>query len=161
MKINMPIGELWLDADKVGLTMISFEPIDENNGANQNILNEAKKQLTEYFAGQRKSFTLPLSISKGTIFQKKVWQALQEIPYGKICTYKEIAEVVASPKAVRAIGQANRMNPLPIVIPCHRVIGQNGQLTGYMGNSEDGIAIKRCLLELEGALSKSNEIKRV
>ncbi|MBF8807496.1 MAG: methylated-DNA--[protein]-cysteine S-methyltransferase [Enterococcus lacertideformus] len=150
MKINTPICELWLDADKVGLTSICFHPINENKEANQSILFEAKKQLNEYFIGQRESFLLPLSIQKGTIFQQKVWQALQEIPYGKIRTYKEIAETVASPKAVRAIGQANRMNPLPIVIPCHRVIGQNGHLTGYMGNTENGLFIKRQLLELEG-----------
>ena len=71
-----------------------------------------------------------------------------------MCTYKELAEVITNPKAVRAIGQANRMNPLPIVIPCHRVIGQNGQLTGYMGNSGEGLVIKRKLLELEEALPK-------
>lgn len=100
---------------------------------------------------------MPLSINKGTIFQKKVWQALQAIPFGEIRTYKEIAIAVGSPKAVRAIGQANRTNPLPIVIPCHRVIGQNGQLTGYMGNTEEGIAIKRQLLVLEGYFSENEE----
>jgi methylated-DNA-[protein]-cysteine S-methyltransferase len=154
MKINTPVGCLWLDADQVGLTAISFEPIDENSRADQKILSDAKMQLNEYFAGQRQSFTLPFSIQKGTLFQKKVWQALQEIPYGQMCTYKELAEVITHPKAVRAIGQANRMNPLPIVIPCHRVIGQNGQLTGYMGNSGEGLVIKRKLLELEEALPK-------
>ena len=98
---------------------------------------------------------MPLSISKGTIFQRKVWQALQTIPFGEIRTYKEIAIAVGSPKAVRAVGQANRTNPLPIVIPCHRVIGQNGQLTGYIGNAEEGNAIKRQLLVLEGYFSEN------
>lgn len=86
-----------------------------------------------------------------------MWQALRSIPYGKIRTYKQIALAVESPKAVRAIGQANRMNPLPIIVPCHRVISQNGQLTGYMGNSEEGIAIKRQLLVLEGYFAEKEK----
>ncbi|MEY8445552.1 methylated-DNA--[protein]-cysteine S-methyltransferase [Enterococcus ratti] len=156
MKINTPIGELWLAADDVGLTAISFQLIVEKKGTNSKILEAAKEQLQEYFDGIRQIFTLPLSIQKGTVFQKKVWQALQEIPYGQRRTYKEIAEAVASPKAVRAIGQANRLNPLPIVIPCHRVIGQNGQLVGYMGNTENGLLIKQRLLELEVAFSNTS-----
>ncbi|MGX7172970.1 methylated-DNA--[protein]-cysteine S-methyltransferase [Enterococcus ratti] len=156
MKINTPIGELWLAADDVGLTAISFQLIVEKKGTNSKILEVAKEQLQEYFDGIRQIFTLPLSIQKGTVFQKKVWQALQEIPYGQRRTYKEIAEAVASPKAVRAIGQANRLNPLPIVIPCHRVIGQNGQLVGYMGNTENGLLIKQRLLELEVAFSNTS-----
>lgn len=154
MKIKTAIGDLWLAADNSGLTVISFQPIDEGQQANQELLLLGKKQLQEYFGGQRQSFDVPLSINKGTVFQRKVWQALQTIPFGEIRTYKEIAVAVGNPKAVRAIGQANRSNPLPIVIPCHRVIGKNGQLTGYMGNAEEGFAIKRQLLVLEGAFSK-------
>ena len=161
MKINTPIGELWLDADQNGLTKVSFHPIEEmavngaqDQGKKQEILLETERQLAEYFEGNRQDFQLPLSINTGTIFQQKVWQALQEIPYGEIRTYKKIAETIDHPKAVRAIGQANRMNPLPIVIPCHRVIGQNGQLTGYMGNAEAGLLIKRQLLVLEKELSE-------
>lgn len=161
MKINTPIGELWLDADQNGLTKVSFHPIEEmavngaqDQGKKQEILLETERQLAEYFEGNRQDFQLPLSINTGTIFQQKVWQALQEIPYGEIRTYKKIAETIDHPKAVRAIGQANRMNPLPIVIPCHRVIGQNGQLTGYMGNAKAGLLIKRQLLVLEKALSE-------
>ena len=137
MKIKTTIGDVWLAADNSGLTAVSFQPIAEGQQANQEILLLGKNQ--------------------GTIFQKKVWQALQAIPFGEIRTYKEIAIAVGSPKAVRAIGQANRTNPLPIVIPCHRVIGQNGQLTGYMGNTEEGIAIKRQLLVLEGYFSENEE----
>ena len=140
-------------ADNSGLTAVSFQPIAEGQQANQEILLLGKNQILEYFGGQRQSFDVPLSINKGTIFQKKVWQALQAIPFGEIRTYKEVAIAVGSPKAVRA----NRTNPLPIVIPCHRVIGQNGQLTGYMGNTEEGIAIKRQLLVLEGYFSENEE----
>ncbi len=105
---------------------------------------------------KRKEFDVPLSIKRGTPFQQNVWKALSTIPYGEIRTYKEVAVAVDSPKAVRAIGQANRTNPLPIVIPCHRVIGQNGKLTGYMGNAIDGVEIKRQLLLLEGYLQIKN-----
>lgn len=142
-------------ADNCGLTSVSFQPIVEGEQANQEILLLGKKQLQEYFRGERQSFDVPLSINRGTIFQRKVWRALQAIPFGEIRSYKEVAIAVSSPKAVRAIGQANRTNPLPILIPCHRVIGQNGQLTGYMGNTEEGIAIKRQLLVLEGYFSEN------
>lgn len=142
-------------ADNSGLTSVSFQPIVEGEQANQEILLLGKKQLQEYFRGERQSFDVPLSINRGTIFQRKVWRALQAIPFGEIRSYKEVAIAVSSPKAVQAIGQANRTNPLPILIPCHRVIGQNGQLTGYMGNTEEGIAIKRQLLVLEGYFSEN------
>lgn len=152
MKIHTPIGFLWLDADESGLTTVSFQPISESKSANQQILTRTQEQFEEYFTGKRKEFEIPLSIKRGTPFQQNVWKALSTIPYGEIRTYKEVAVAVASPKAVRAIGQANRTNPLPIVIPCHRVIGQNGKLTGYMGNATDGVEIKRQLLLLEGYL---------
>ncbi len=154
MKIHTPIGFLWLDADESGLTAVSFQPISESESANQRILTRTQEQFEEYFAGKRKEFEVPLSIKRGTPFQQNVWKALSTIPYGEIRTYKEVAVAVDSPKAVRAIGQANRTNPLPIVIPCHRVIGQNGKLTGYMGNATDGVEIKRQLLLLEGISAK-------
>ncbi|MGM9903335.1 hypothetical protein A5844_001917 [Enterococcus sp. 10A9_DIV0425] len=154
MKISTPIGPLWLDADAVGLTSVSFQLIQENQQADPQVLALARKELEEYFSGTRQVFTVPLSIQRGSEFQQSVWYALGKIPYGESRTYKQIAEAVNRPKAARAIGQANRLNPLPIIIPCHRVIGQNGQLTGYMGSAENGLLIKRKLLILENILSK-------
>ena len=104
----------------------------------------AAKQLEEYFAGERKRFDLPLNPS-GTDFQRSVWKALTDIPYGKTKTYKQIAEMIGNPKACRAVGMANNKNPIWIVIPCHRVIGADGTLTGYGG----GLNMKKRLLELE------------
>lgn len=101
-------------------------------------------QLSQYFDGRRKKFDLKLSYY-GTEFQIKVWKALQEIPYGTTCTYKDIAERVGIPKGCRAVGMANNKNPIVIVVPCHRVIGMNGSLTGYAG----GLDVKEYLLELE------------
>lgn len=105
---------------------------------------KVKKQLDAYFSGQLTSFSLPLSPA-GTDFQLRVWRALQEIPYGKTCSYLDIAKAVGDPNATRAVGSANGQNPIPIIIPCHRVIGQDGSLTGFGG----GLARKRFLLALE------------
>ena len=104
----------------------------------------AKAQLSEYFEGERMSFTLPVMLY-GTDFQKKVWRALVDVPYGKRATYKDIAEKIGSPKAFRAVGMANNKNPVPIIVPCHRIVGSDGSLTGYAG----GIDMKRFLLTLE------------
>lgn len=101
-------------------------------------------QLCEYFNGERKNFTFKYQLI-GTEFQKKVWHALTKIPYGKTCSYKDIALYIGNPKACRAVGLANNKNPLTIVVPCHRVIGANGSLTGYFG----GLDMKKQLLELE------------
>ncbi|WP_404449502.1 methylated-DNA--[protein]-cysteine S-methyltransferase [Sutcliffiella horikoshii] len=105
-------------------------------------------QLKEYFAGSRSTFEVPYNL-KGTPFQKEVWNALSNIPYGEVVCYQDIAVNINRPLAVRAIGQANRRNPLPIVIPCHRVIGKNKELVGYAG---DKIGMKEELLKLEGVL---------
>lgn len=106
------------------------------------------KQLEEYFAGERKTFDLPLKYT-GTKFQMKVWNELKKIPYGKAVSYKYIAEQVGSPKAVRGIGRVNSTNPIPVIIPCHRVINANGKLGGFSGG---GVEVKLKLLELEGYL---------
>ncbi len=111
------------------------------------LLLEAKRQLEEYFAGLRAAFSLPLA-PKGTEFQKRVWRELENIPYGKTSTYGQIAEAIGNPNASRAVGGANHHNPIAIMIPCHRVIGADGRLTGYAG----GLDIKETLLRLEGAL---------
>lgn len=108
------------------------------------------RQLGEYFTRRRRQFDLPLAAA-GTAFQQSVWQALAAIPYGELRSYRDIARVIGKPAAVRAVGAANGRNPLPIVVPCHRVIGSNGSLTGFAG----GLEIKTYLLELEGALTAS------
>jgi len=106
---------------------------------------EALQQLSQYFSGNRQYFDLKINL-EGTNFQKQVWQALREIPFGKTASYGEIAERIGNPKACRAVGMANNKNPLPIIVPCHRIIGKDGSLTGFGG----GLDLKRQLLELEG-----------
>ncbi|HCM90068.1 MULTISPECIES: methylated-DNA--[protein]-cysteine S-methyltransferase [Vagococcus] len=150
--------KLWLRADDEGITHIDFieAPLQDaklTKMASQH-LTLAKEELTAFFNGTIVSFTVPLHITEGTVFQRKVWQALQTIPYGEIRNYQEIAILADSPKAQRAVGQANRKNPIPIIIPCHRVIGKNGKLVGYSGNSPEGIAIKNQLLSLERSTHK-------
>ena len=108
------------------------------------LLERAQEQIREYFDGRRQEFDLPLTFV-GTDFQKKVWQALTEIPYGKTVTYGALAERIGCPGGARAVGAANHCNPLPILVPCHRVVGAGGNLTGYAG----GMEMKKFLLELE------------
>lgn len=108
------------------------------------LLEQAAGELQAYFSGKRKDFTVPLSL-KGTDFQKKVWNALRQIPYGATKTYGQIANEVGSPKGFRAVGMANHSNPVSIMVPCHRVIGKDGKLTGYAG----GLDIKQYLLRIE------------
>lgn len=110
----------------------------------QEILEQAAREIGEYFEGKRRAFAVPTAAA-GTPFQQAVWNALKEIPYGETRTYGEIARRIGHPRASRAVGQANNRNPLPIVVPCHRVIGTSGALTGYAG----GLAVKERLLELE------------
>ena len=119
------------------------------------LIKEAKEQLEEYFNGERKEFHLPLE-PKGTEFQKQVWRALRKISYGTTKTYKEIAVEVGNEKACRAVGMANNKNPIPIIIPCHRVIGSNKKLVGYAG----GLELKEKLLRLEKIFVKNNKNKR-
>ena len=111
------------------------------------LINEAYRQLSEYLLGERKRFDLPLN-PQGTVFQQQVWKALCDIPYGETRSYKQIAEAIGNPKAVRAVGMANNRNPLLIVVPCHRVIGANRKLVGYAA----GIEKKEFLLKLEKSL---------
>jgi len=113
------------------------------------VLSETFKQLKEYFFDGRKDFSLPLN-PDGTAFQKFVWAELLSIPYGRTISYKQLAERIGDKNLIRAVGRANALNPIPIIIPCHRVVGTNGSLVGYSG----GIEKKRFLLELEGALQK-------
>lgn len=152
-RYKSPVGELFLveqDAQLRALIFLSgweewktrYEDLKEKNTP---LLQDACSQLSEYFAGKRRVFNLPYKL-EGTTFQKKVWTALAAIPFGETRTYKQQAEAVDSPKAVRAIGRTNGLNPISIILPCHRVIGSNGTLTGYGG----GLDIKRFLLTAEG-----------
>ena len=122
-------------------------PVQVPHGPQREILSEAQHQLQEYFEGRLRQFTLPVAPA-GTPFQQRVWQELQKVPWGTTTTYGKIAKRIGQPTAVRAVGSANGRNPVAIVIPCHRVIGSDGSLTGYAG----GLATKRRLLQLEGAL---------
>ena len=106
--------------------------------------HEAEKQLREYFDGSRDSFDLKLN-PQGTVFQTAVWEQLQNIPYGELCSYKDVATAVGNPKASRAVGMANNKNPIPIIIPCHRVVGASGKLTGYA----HGLDMKKSLIDME------------
>jgi methylated-DNA-[protein]-cysteine S-methyltransferase len=145
-----PVGPLLLVADGDALIGLHFDT--DPNGVrpgpdwlpDDRRFRAALAQLDEYFAGRRQVFDLPLS-PRGTDFRKLVWRALQAIPYGQTATYGEIARAIGQPQASRAIGGANHHNPLAIIIPCHRVIGADGSMTGYGG----GLARKRLLLELE------------
>jgi methylated-DNA-[protein]-cysteine S-methyltransferase len=138
---------LRLTAGASGIQSLELNPTSDPVGPQDDSyppIREALRQLEAYFAGERAVFDLPLDMS-GTTFQKRVWQALLEIPYGATCSYLELATVVGNPAAVRAVGAANGRNPIAIVVPCHRVIGANGKLVGYGG----GLPMKQMLLELE------------
>ncbi|MEM8660838.1 MAG: methylated-DNA--[protein]-cysteine S-methyltransferase [Pseudomonadota bacterium] len=145
-----PIGKLRIVANGAGLKAIKFEDDAARvtkSDPKDDVLAMAVQQLQEYFEGDRKTFDLPLA-PEGTNFQLSVWRALQAIPWGTVCSYADIARVIKRPTAVRAVGAANGRNPLPIVVPCHRVIGSDGSLTGFAG----GLDMKRQLLDLEGSL---------
>jgi len=141
--MDSPIGPLCITEQDGAVTGIAFR----TGGADASpLLLEAERQLRDYFAGVRRTFALPLA-PEGTPFQRAVWDALCTVPYGETRSYGEIAAQVGRPKAARAVGMANHRNPIPIVIPCHRVIGGDGSLTGYGG----GLDKKSFLLELEKA----------
>ena len=143
--IETPIGTLWLDADDEGLTSVAF---DGAAGARSDdpLLREAEAQLRAYFAGELTRFDLPLA-PHGTQFQRRVWDAVARVPYGTTTSYSAVAAAAGRPSACRAAGAANGRNPLAIVIPCHRVVGASGALTGYGG----GLERKRALLDMESA----------
>jgi methylated-DNA-[protein]-cysteine S-methyltransferase len=141
--VGTPIGTLWLARDEHGLAGVAFEGRAEAASRDE-LLLDAAEQLRAYFAGELERFELPLSPG-GTDFQRRVWHAVEAIPYGTTTTYSALAASLGSPAASRAVGAANGRNPLPIVVPCHRVVGSSGALTGYGG----GLARKRALLDLE------------
>lgn len=146
MLISTPLGPMIAIEHDGALAWLSFgADVPKNARAHESeLLKETSLQLKEYFEGARREFSIPIKL-KGTEFQQKVWQALSTIPYGQTRSYRDIALQVESPKAVRAVGGANHRNPVSIIIPCHRVIGANGSLTGYGG----GLDKKEALLALE------------
>ncbi|WP_435874125.1 methylated-DNA--[protein]-cysteine S-methyltransferase [Rossellomorea vietnamensis] len=144
MVVSSPVGNVRITSEDDFLVKVEFVTDRESESQNK-ILQETAEQLRQYFAGGRETFDLPVKLN-GTPFQEAVWTALCEIPFGSTCTYKDIADKIDNPKAVRAIGQANKANKLPIIIPCHRVIGKNRTLTGYAGKQVDK---KEVLLQVE------------
>ncbi len=141
--IKTPIGNIEITEDNGKI--ISIKKTEKNIISTDNkILLQAEKELEEYFDGKRKKFTLPLDL-RGTDFQLRVWNVLREIPYGETRSYKEVALAAGNEKASRAVGMANNKNPILIVVPCHRVIGSNGAMTGFAC----GVDVKKKLLELE------------
>lgn len=151
LKKKSLVGDLYISADEKGITSISWTKgnspylkTKDEQTIQGKLIKQASSQLDDYFSGKRKVFDLKLNL-KGTDFQKKVWNQLLKIPYGKTVCYLDVATKIKNPKAVRAVGGANNKNPISIIVPCHRVIGKNSSLTGYGG----GLAIKKKLLDLE------------
>ena len=143
--LSSPIGNIQLSIREECLSELKFTQQQPEGDLTDPLLLEAKKQLEEYFLGQRKVFNLPIGLG-GTDFQRKVWLAVGKIPFGQTTTYAKLAEQLGNPAAIRAVGTAIGANPLLIILPCHRIIGSNGSLTGYAG----GLDKKKALLEFEG-----------
>lgn len=151
LKMDSPLGTLRLFATEDALTHLFLPtyklplPVGAVDNAEHPVLLETREQLHTYFEGTRTEFDIPVS-QEGTDFQVEVWSTLQEIPYGEVWSYQQLAETIGRPKAVRAVGAANGRNAISIIVPCHRVMGGDGSLTGYAG----GVDAKRWLLEHEG-----------
>ena len=149
--VDSPLGPLKISCTEEAITGIYFaeQPSESPEGPMPEVLHQCLSQLENYFAGSLEQFDLPLKPS-GTDFQQKVWQALMKIPLGTTISYLELSKILGDPKAIRAVAAANGKNPIPIIIPCHRVIGSDGSLIGFAG----GLARKEWLLRHEGALSQ-------
>lgn len=140
-----PVGRITIGSDGSSVTRLAFGAcVLEGEQRASTLTNEAANQLQQYFAGKRRTFDLPLH-AEGTAFQHAVWDIVSAIPYGQTLSYRDVATQVGNPKATRAVGLANNRNPLPIIVPCHRVIGANGKPSGYAG----GLKVKEFLLALE------------
>lgn len=150
---DSPVGRLKITTHNDFLASIHFHAGGNVISPTTRLLSRICQQLDEYFSKQRETFALPVQID-GTSFQINVWKTLQTIPYGQVQTYKFIAEKIGNPKAVRAVGQAIHRNSIPIIIPCHRIIGTNGSLTGYA----PGLEIKQYLLGLENPCFNPSKI---
>jgi methylated-DNA-[protein]-cysteine S-methyltransferase len=144
MQFETPFGPAWVSFDSNGaVTVFGFGPGEDGDGGNP----EVARQIDEFFAGKRQAFNFPLA-PKGSEFQKRVWAELVKIPFGETISYGELARRIGNPAASRAVGRANATNPIAVIVPCHRVIGANGTLTGYAG----GIELKDKLLAWERAV---------
>lgn len=144
---NTIIGPIEIVEEDGYILRLDFSIDEKIDTEETSLIKETYKQIEEYLLGNRKKFTVPIKL-KGTEFQKKVWNALLEIPYGETMSYKQIAEKIGNPKACRAVGMANHNNPIAIIVPCHRVIGSNRKLVGYAR----GLDIKQKLLEIESEI---------
>ncbi len=153
--LQSPLGYIQINVTDHKVTKIQYIEEDQMDDVPEtllwlekenSVLKQCLQELHEYFEGKRDHFTIEFEF-KGTSFQNRVWNALMTIPYGETCSYGDIANKIGNPKAVRAVGQANRVNPLPIIVPCHRVIGKNRSMTGYAGSQ---IEKKEFLLQIEG-----------
>ncbi|WP_212824985.1 methylated-DNA--[protein]-cysteine S-methyltransferase [Polymorphospora rubra] len=150
--LDSPIGELSVGVDDVGICGVHFGPVDGASDASRvdtGPLAHALGELRDYFAGELTGFTGTLSVRRGSEFERAVWAELSLIPYGEMRTYGEIARAVGDPGAARAVGTACNRNPIPVIVPCHRVVGAGGKLVGFGG----GLPRKRYLLELEAGVA--------
>lgn len=152
--ISSTLGNILINSREGCLSELRFTDEAITDELLDEVVSETKKQLDEYFAGNRKIFDIPIGLG-GTDFQKKVWMAVNEIPFGQTTTYRKISQKLGNPAAIRAVGAAIGANPILIVLPCHRIIGTNGQLTGYAG----GLDRKRSLLDMEGHASQGSLFK--
>ncbi len=143
--ISSPLGNIFLSTQDDSISELRFTTEEVSKEPLNSLLTEAKKQLDEYFSSKRKTFNLPVVLS-GTPFQYQVWEAVNKIPFGQTTSYSKLSQEIGNPAAIRAVGAAIGANPILVIIPCHRIIGTNGQLTGYAG----GLDRKERLLELEG-----------
>ncbi|MBK8338494.1 MAG: methylated-DNA--[protein]-cysteine S-methyltransferase [Flavobacteriales bacterium] len=147
--VEGPLGKVHIESDGLVITHVSFDNLRGSRAKEPKLLGTAAKQMEQYMAGKRKRFELPLQ-RLGTRFQRLVWEAIDDIPYGKTRTYQSIGEKIGGLAMARTVGHACGSNPLPILLPCHRVIASDGLLTGYVG----GLWRKRWMLQHEGALPK-------
>jgi methylated-DNA-[protein]-cysteine S-methyltransferase len=149
--IPSPLGNILINSREDCLAELRFTDEEVTGPFSDQVLLETQKQLDEYFAGTRRIFNIPIGLG-GTDFQRKVWMAITELGFGQTTTYRKIADKIQNPAAIRAVGTAIGANPILIILPCHRIIGTSGQLTGYAG----GLERKRRLLDLEGFASQGS-----